>query len=130
MLYLGKQKAAEANKVPIDGPKLQILEWFLSPRDTQLQAPSGDLRTRFHLDRTVEVTLKGRCIVWIIVPVGSRTSHAMLGMRCLSVVMRKDQMLEPEGRDPTFHVIGAENNPDCSLQEMFLHGGTDAWIYL
>lgn len=46
-------------------------------------------------------------------------------------------MLEPEGRDPTFQVIGGETtppvdslaNPDCSLQEMVLVG-TDAGIYL
>lgn len=63
----------------------------------------------------------------------------MLGMRSLFVVMRKDQMLEPEGRDPTFHVIGAERQHPVEIlwpmqtvlsRRWFLYGGTDAWVDL
>lgn len=68
----------------------------------------------------------------VTVPGGSRARHAMLGMRSLSVVMRKDQVLEPQGRDPTFHVRGAETTPSRDSlanpvlsRRWFLYGGTD-----
>lgn len=73
MLYLGKQKAVDANEAAIKGPKLQVLECHQSPpKMPNLMLP----QTRFYLDRAVEGTLKGRWIVWIIVPTVSRACQS------------------------------------------------------
>lgn len=48
---------------------------LVSPKDTQSHAPS-DVRAKFYLDRAVEVTLKGRWTVCIIVPTVSRACQS------------------------------------------------------